>query len=356
MGRSFVKKRIILFVTGSRGEYGYIRPIIRLIEKDPLLDYIMVVTNMHLVPVFGSTINEIEKDGITIHYAPEMTLGSYTSASMMKSLCLFGLSITDILDKEKPDIILLSGDRGEQFITAMTSAHLNIPVAHIQAGEVSGNIDGQTRHAIARYAHIHFAANEDAAIRLEKSGEQSFRIFNVGAPQLDEFLQSKFISREKIFEKYHLDPEKPFILLAQHPVTEEFERSGQQMETTLLAIDELGIQTVLIFPNSDAGSTATQVAIQKYVRPFIHVYRNVSREHYAGLMAAADIMVGNSSSGLLEAPSFKLPAVNIGRRQLGRVRGENVIDCNYDKEEIINASKKGLSAEFKNSVKDIENR
>ena len=190
--------RKILLISGSRGEYGYIRPILRIIENDPDLEYEIVATNMHLLPDFGFSINAFEEDGFLVKHKPLMTLAGYTPESMVKSMGVFALSITDILQSSKPDLILLAGDRGEQFIGAMAGAHLNIPVAHIQAGEISGNIDGLTRHAIARYSHIHFAANKDAANRLVKSGEQPERVFNVGAPQLDEFVRGDFTSEEKI--------------------------------------------------------------------------------------------------------------------------------------------------------------
>src|SRR5258707_518106 len=156
MGRSGLKHRKILIISGSRGEYGYVRPVIRRIEAEPDLSYEIVATNMHLLPEFGFTIRDIEKDGFHIGYRPSMTLAGYTPTTMMKSLCVLGLSLTDILEQYTPTFVLLAGDRGEQLIAAIAGAHLGIPVAHIQAGEVSGNIDGLSRHAIARFSHIHF--------------------------------------------------------------------------------------------------------------------------------------------------------------------------------------------------------
>ena len=348
-----VKK--ILFVTGSRSEYGYIRPILRLIEQDPNLDYCLVVSNMHLLASFGNTIEEIKKDGFRIDYAPQMTLAATTPASMMKSLYLFGLSITDILEREQPDFILLAGDRGEQLITAITGNHLNLPVAHIQAGELSGNVDGQTRHAIARYAHLHFAANEDAAIRLKKSGEQESRIFNVGAPQLDEFLDLSY-QLENIYKKYHLKKDQALILLLQHSVTEEFNQAKQQMQKTLTAISKFSYPTIIIHPNCDAGSHSILEALNEYQQPFFQIYPSIPRSDYLGLLSIASVLVGNSSSGIIEAPSMHLPVVNIGRRQEGRMRAENVIDCPEFEESLIHqAVIKALSPEFKASLKNISN-
>ena len=310
---------------------------------------------MHLLPEFGMTIREFEKDRIPIAYRPPVTLAGYTPATMMKSLSLFGLSLTDILEQSEPNLLLLAGDRGEQLIGAIAAAHLGIPVAHIQAGERSGNIDGLSRHAIARFAHIHFAANEDAAERLRKSGEQPFRIFNVGAPQLDEFLEGCVFDRKAICEKFRLDPHKAFLLVVLHPVTEEYASAGTEAESTLAAVNKTGLDAVLIYPNSDAGSSAIQAAIRKHQNPKLRVHRSVPREEYASLMAAAAVIVGNSSSGLLEAPSFELPAVNIGRRQHGRLKGANVIDSDHDVDAVAAAIGKAISPAFRASLAGTKN-
>lgn len=347
--------RRIAIVTGSRGEYGYIRPVIRLIEKDADLGYELIVTNMHLLQDFGMSCKEIENDNIKISQKIFMTLAGYTNTTMVKSLGIFMLSITDTFEKISPDIILLAGDRGEQLISAIVGAHMNIPVAHIQAGEVSGNIDGMARHAITKFAHIHFASNEDAANRLKKMGEEDFRIKEVGAPQLDEFIKNMFLKKEDIYEKFHLTPNEPIILVVQHPVTEESIFAGDQMEETLKAIIRLKMQTLLIYPNNDAGSILIQKKIDEYRRPYIHVERNLKREEYAGIMSVVDVIVGNSSSGIIEAPSFQLPAVNIGRRQIGRYQGKNVINTEHDSNKIEAAIKKALTKEFRESLVSMKN-
>jgi GDP/UDP-N,N'-diacetylbacillosamine 2-epimerase (hydrolysing) len=347
--------RKILFITGSRGEYGYIRPILKIINKTPGIDYEIVATNMHLLPEFGYSVKAFEEDDFEVKYPTLNTLAGYTPSSMMKSLSLFGLSIVDILAQSNPDIILLAGDRGEQFMGAMAGAHLNIPVAHIQAGEVSGNVDGLTRHALARYAHIHFAANEDAAVRLERTGEQVERIHNVGAPQLDEFVNGDVTSKKTLNELYNFDVGQEYILIVQHPVTEEHHKSGEQMRNTLEAIKNIDLPAILIAPNSDAGSVAVQQAIESHTGLKVSVYRNVKREDYAGFLASASVIVGNSSSGLLEAPTFGLPSVNIGRRQIGRMQGRNVINCGHEVGDICEAIKCALSPNFRKSLEGIEN-
>ena len=354
MVSSEVSIRKILFITGSRGEYGYIRPILRLIEQDSELRYQILATNMHLLPEFGDSINEFAKDGFDVEYKPLMTFGGFTPQSMVKSLSALGLSLVDILDHSKPDIILLAGDRGEQLMAAIAGSHMNIPVAHIQAGELSGNIDGLSRHAIARFSHIHFASNDDAENRLIKSGEQEFRVFNVGAPQLDEFISGVISTKENLKNKYG-GITGEYILFVQHSVTEQHSSAYEQVSLTLKAIKEIGMQVIVIAPNSDAGSALVNAAILDNVNSLVHVYRNVPREDYAGLLQHAKCIVGNSSSGLLEAPTFELPAVNIGRRQEGRYQGVNVINCEHDIDQIIFSIKQAVSDEFRSKIRGMKN-
>lgn len=346
--------RKILFITGSRGEYGYIRPLLKLIESDPDLEYEILATNMHLLAEFGDSHSNFSTDGFKVKYKPLMTLSGYTPASMVKSLSVLGMSLADIFELAKPDFILLAGDRGEQLIAAIAGAHMNMPVAHIQAGELSGNIDGLSRHAIARFTHIHFASNEDAAARLIRSGEQSFRVFNVGAPQLDEFRSGLITSREEMIKKYPVTS-RGYILLVQHSVTEQYAEAYSQITATMTAVKSLGIDAVVIAPNSDAGAALVNDAIEANISSLFHIYRNVPREDYAAFMSSAKCIVGNSSSGLLEAPSFELPAVNIGRRQDGRVKGMNVINCSHNVNDIQAAITKALDAGFRASLLGMRN-
>lgn len=338
--------RNIVLITGSRGEYGYIRPIVREIQKEADLDYSIIATNLHLLADFGFSIDEIEQDQLKISDRIYMALDGYTPASMSKSLGVFLMSVTDSFVRLKPDIVLLAGDRGEQLMAAIAAAHMSIPVAHIQAGELSGNIDGMTRHAITRYAHIHFASSEDAAERLRRMGEQEFRIFLTGAPQLDELVTGEYASPEEIASLYRLDVSKPILLFAQHPITEEYDQVATQVRETLEAICALGHQTVVIFPNNDAGNMEIRHLLERYRQPFMRIERNVPRDIYAGLMTVASVMVGNSSSGLIEAPCFKLPAVNVGTRQRNRQRGNNVIDVPAERTAIQAAIQRALAPEF----------
>ncbi len=349
------KKRKIAIIAGSRGEYGYFQPVMRAIEKHPDLDYGLIVSNMHVLDRFGSSVEEIKKDKFKIEASIHNTFDGYTHLTMTKSLSVFMLQLPEILEQMGADIVLLGGDRGEQLMSAIVGAHLYKPVAHIQAGEVSGNIDGVSRHAITKFAHIHFAANKDAAERLRKMGEEKFRINNVGAPQIDDLVNGKVTSKKVLCKKFNLDSKRRIILVAQHSVTEDFDRTEEQMENTLQAVKEFDAQAVVIMNNSDAGSTLLRRAIERHRSPEMQVLPNIPRADYAGLMNSADVLVGNSSSGILEAPSFQLPAVNIGRREYGRLQGINVINSKETKAEIVKAIKKALSKTFKDKMKRCVN-
>jgi GDP/UDP-N,N'-diacetylbacillosamine 2-epimerase (hydrolysing) len=276
-----------------------------------------------------------------------MSLDGSNHFTQAKSLGVFILSLPDIIESEKPDWILLAGDRGEQMIGAMVGAFTYTPVAHIQAGELSGNVDGMTRHAIGKYAHIHFAANEDAEKRLLKLGEESFRVFNVGAPQLDELTEGRYSGIHELEEKYCFHLNSGYILVVMHPITEEYAKLDTQIKVVFESLNSFNLPKILVMPNNDAGSVLVKDGINTYKNGEYHVFSNLKRADYLGFLNNAKCIVGNSSSGLLEAPSFKVPAVNIGRRQHQRIRGSNVIDVGYDFDEITGGINKAISRKFR---------
>lgn len=337
----------IMVVTGSRGEWGYIRPLLKLIEKRDDVKAILVVTNMHLLPAYGNSYKEIENDGFKIDYKVHMSLDGYSHVTQAKSLGIFLSSMPDIIDNEKPDWILLAGDRGEQLMAAIAGAYTYTPVAHIQAGEVSGNIDNMTRHAIGKLVHLHFASNQDAAERLIKLGEEEFRVHNVGAPQIDEMVSAQYTELTEIEEKLCVSLRQGYLLGVMHPVTEEADKAEMQAEVFIKALNHFSLPKVIILPNNDAGSNGVKRAIQEYRQGEYYMYANLKREDYLGLLKNTQCIVGNSSSGLLEAPTFKIPAVNIGRRQNMRFRGINVIDVPFVENEVIQAIEKAVSTEFR---------
>lgn len=347
--------RKVLLVTGSRGEYGYIRPILRRLEGDNELSAHVIATNMHLLPEFGASVKEFHADNVPVHERVLMSLAGFTRESMAKSLGVLLLSLVDSIAREKPDFILLAGDRGEQLVGAIAGSYMHVPVCHIQAGELSGNIDGMARHAITKFAHLHFSANADATERLRRMGEEEFRIHQIGAPQLDGLVESATIPRAALIQRYNANHGRPFVLVLQHSVTEEVHQAEEQMRATLEAVRDLKHPAVVIYPNNDAGSSSIQRAIDAVRSPLLHVERNLPRDLFASLLASVDVIVGNSSAGIIEAPSFGLPAVNIGRRQHGRLQGHNVINCAHDKEEIKGALRRALRKGFRESIRGMEN-
>jgi GDP/UDP-N,N'-diacetylbacillosamine 2-epimerase (hydrolysing) len=344
----------LLFLTGSRSEWGYIRPLIRLCEKRGVVHHICA-TNMLLLPAYGTLIDEIKKDGFTVSDEIYMALEGHNHYTMAKSLGVFFSSFVDTLNRVRPTWVVLAGDRAEQLMGAVAAAYTYTPVAHIQAGERSGNIDGVSRHAIGKLVHLHFAANEDAAARLRNLGEEAFRIHNVGAPQLDEIVDGGFLDRRGLERKYGVAVNRPYLLIVQHPVTEEMDSAYEQAMTLGKAVESLDIQKVWVLPNNDAGAGAVRRAVFKFRTGQTLMFDNLSRADYLGFLANAACIVGNSSSGLLEAPALKVAAVNIGRRQLDRVRGENVIDVAIEISAITDGIKRALSDEFQERVKNCGN-
>ena len=345
-----IKKKKLLFVTGSRGEWGYIRPLLKLIEERDEFTYRLCVTNMHLLPAFGESVNEIENDGFKVDYKINMSLDGYSHITQVKSLGLFLVSFADILASDKPDWIILAGDRGEQLMGAIGGAYTYIPVLHIQAGERSGNIDGMARHAIGKFSHIHIASNKDAQERLRKLGEEEFRIHNVGAPQLDELVSGYYSSIEELKENLNIDMSRNFLLVVQHPVTEDFDVAHIQIAETMKAVNKINMPKIVILPNNDAGSIKVREGIENYLTGEYYLFSNIKRQDYLGILKNCKAIVGNSSSGLLEAPTFKTPAVNIGRRQYGRQQGKNVINAEFEETEIFIALQRALSKEFRENL------
>jgi GDP/UDP-N,N'-diacetylbacillosamine 2-epimerase (hydrolysing) len=348
--------RKILYISGSRADYGLMRETLFKIKKHPNLDLEIVVTGMHLMPEFGKTIKEIKKDGFKIHKI-DAIYEEDNKESMAKFLGKFIVSLVKKIKKIRSDILLLLGDRSEMLGGAIVGAYLTIPTFHIHGGEVTSTVDEHVRHAITKLSHIHLVATKNSAKRIIKMGEDPWRVFVVGAPGLDSILNKKLISPNEIAKKYELNLSKPILLVIQHPVTTELDKAGRQMKETMEAIKELSYQTIVIYPNADAGGRKMIKVIKKYEKyPFIKSFKSIPHQEYLSLMKIASVMVGNSSSGIIEAPSFHLPVVNIGKREEGRERSENVIDVNYDKEEIKRAIKKAIyDKEFKKKVKKCKN-
>jgi len=349
--------RKIAVVTGTRAEYGIFRPVLRAIKGNRQLSLSLIATGMHLSDEFGRTVKEIERDGFKVGAEVEMLHTKDTGAAMAKSIGNCASKMASVFERVKPDVLLLLGDRAEMLAAAVAASYMGIPIAHLHGGEVSGSVDDSVRHAITKLAHVHFPATRESADRIIKMGEDRSRIFVVGAPALDTILNERLPGRAELSKKYGLDLSKPVLLVLQHPVLTEAGEAAGQMKETLDAIVELKHQTIVIYPNADAGGRRMINVIKKYARyPFIKSFRSIPFSDYLGLMGVAGVMVGNSSSGIIEAPSFRLPVVNIGSRQKGRERSTNVIDVGHSRAEIVKAVKKALyDKKFREKVRKCKN-
>jgi GDP/UDP-N,N'-diacetylbacillosamine 2-epimerase (hydrolysing) len=336
-------KRKICAITGTRADYGLMRPIFRAIAGHTMLQLDLIVTGMHLIPEFRTSLEAIETDGYGDVHPCSMILSEDSGKAMAQSFGLAVFGMAELLDRLKPDLVLIQGDRGEMLAGALCAAHLNIPIVHMSGGDLSGSIDDSIRNAISKLSHIHLTTCKQSSERLLAMGESPARIREVGEPGLDAIRTMHFLSADTLAKEFGLDLSQPIILGTQHPVTTEAEQGAWQMKQTLGALADLGIQALFTYPNTDAGGREMAATLESYRgRSFLRVVPNLGSEKYLSLMKIAAVLVGNSSSGILEAPSFKIPVVNIGTRQQGRLRASNVLDIDYDRHAIKEAIRVAL--------------
>jgi UDP-hydrolysing UDP-N-acetyl-D-glucosamine 2-epimerase len=344
-------KKKILIVTERRADYSKFRPILKEIKKSHNLKYFLIVTGSHLLKEHGSTIKEIKNDGfkITSIFPMYKKNKADTGGEMVRAFGRAVINLSTIIEEIKPDVILSGFDIGANFAAAVIGAHMNIVVAHVEGGEVTGTIDESIRHAITKFAHIHFTSNYQATNRLSKMGEDLRYVFTVGNPSLDGIIEIKNIPKEKLEKKYGLDFRKPFVIVLQHTVTSEIDEITQHVMKTVEAIKELNIQALIIYGNADAGSKKISQVIKNSK---IKQYLTIPYDEYVNLLKCASALVGNSSSGIIEAPFLHIPTINIGTRQQGRLRASSIIDVDYDKNQIKKAIKKTIHDKiFLNKVK-----
>lgn len=338
-----MKKRKIAYISGTRADFGLMTSVLAAIDRGSKLQLQLYVTGMHLMPEFGNTINHVRKQFPDVKVIPatfssddRLGMGRFAGDYLQKAI--------EILNEERPDFILILGDRVEMLCTALAALYLGIPTGHLHGGEKTSTVDEISRHAITKLASIHFAATLESAKRIEKMGEEKWRIHIVGAPALDTILNEKLPSREELFHKLGINPKEKVILVIQHPVTEQIDEAGNQMEETITAVKTFNLPVVVIFPNSDPGGRRIINVIEgERNNPLFHIFASLEYKYFLALEKEAAIMVGNSSAGMIESASFKLPVVNIGTRQDKRQRGTNVIDVDYNREQIRNAIEKSLN-------------
>lgn len=336
-------KRKICVITGTRAEWGILSPVIDAIQKSKNLGLYLVATAMHLMKDFGLTVKEIESVGFKNLEKIDISYQKDTGFEMAVSVGLAMQKLAKYFRRAKPDIVLILGDRGEMLAAAAAADYLNIPVAHIHGGEISGHVDGILRHAITKLSHLHFAATEEAKDRILSLGEEPWRVVVSGAPALDRILNEKLPDSKAVYRRYGLEYGKKTVIIIQHPVSTEVKNAPIQIRETLAAVKSFGLQTVVIYPNADAGGRKMIQEIEKYRKfPDLHLFKSVPQRDYFALLKEAALLVGNSSSGIIETPSFKIPVVNIGSRQAGRLKCANVIDTDYSRDSIARAIKKAL--------------
>ncbi|PIR26651.1 MAG: UDP-N-acetylglucosamine 2-epimerase (hydrolyzing) [Deltaproteobacteria bacterium CG11_big_fil_rev_8_21_14_0_20_42_23] len=352
-------RRKICVVTGTRAEYGLLRWLMEDIRRTPDLHLQVVATGMHLSPEFGLTYCEIEQDGFTIDEKVNISLNSDTPAGIAKSMGLGMIGFGEALQKLQPDLLLVLGDRFEIFSAVTAAMVARVPVAHLHGGEnTEGAIDEAFRHSITKMSHLHFVAAEEYRQRVIQLGEQPDRVFLVGGLGIDSIHKIKLLDRSSLEEALNFKLGPKNLLVTFHPATLEVETSAQQVTELLAALDILE-DTHLIFsmPNADTGNKVIFNKIENFVATHANAraYTSLGQLRYLSCMYHVDGVVGNSSSGLAEMPSFKKGTINIGDRQKGRLKAESVIDCIPERQSILNAAHKLYSSDFQLNLDGVQN-
>jgi UDP-hydrolysing UDP-N-acetyl-D-glucosamine 2-epimerase len=346
--------RKICIVIGSRANYSSIKSVMCAMQAHSDLKLQLIVGASALLDRFGSVVDVIEADGFTADAKVTMIVEGETPATMAKSTGLGLLELPTVFDLFKPDVVVSVGDRFETMATAVAASYMNIPVAHTMGGEVSGTIDESIRHAVTKLSHLHFPANRQAADRIVRMGEHPDTVHVVGCPRVDlvaEILRTdgrlgsaEWLEREGVGA--HITLDQPFLLVSQHPVTTEYGQGEAQIVETLMALQELQMPTIMLWPNADAGSEDISRGMRKFrerARPeYIRFYKNFPIETYVRLMLGCACALGNSSAPLREGAFIGTPTVNVGTRQHGRDRAGNVIDVDYDRNQIVDAVRQQL--------------
>lgn len=347
--------RKICVVTGSRAEYGLLSPLLKEIDRDPELSLQLIVTGMHLSPEFGLTFKEIERDGFKIDEKVEMLLSSDTPTAILKSMGLGLIGFADALFRLKPDILVVLGDRYEIMVATQAAMVHSIPVAHIHGGEVTeGAIDDSIRHSITKMAHLHFVSTSVYQKRVIQLGERPEHVFNVGAIGIDNIVNLELLDRNAFQESIGFELGKQNFLVTYHPVTLSASNSDNLITELLEALDQFPEASIIFTkPNSDTDGRIISQRIDEYVER--HKQRAVSflslgQLRYLSAIKHVDVVIGNSSSGIIEVPAFNKPTVNVGSRQTGRMKGPTIIDCGESSQEITRAIKISLSEQFKKSL------
>lgn len=345
--------RKIAVVTGARSEYGLLKNTIRKIEENSNMELQLIVTGTHLSKKYGYTVAEIENDGFKIKEK------IYIIDDSVNDMCSEAGKLLNDINKAfkilKPDLLLILGDRYEIFIVSTAAMLMNIPICHISGGEITeGAIDDKIRHSITKMSNIHFPGAEEYAENIARMGEERWRIFNVGDPGIENMKNIRLYEDKEIEEKIGFKVDKNTLIVTFHPVTLEIKNTEEYIDNLILALKKFNNKIIITYPNSDVGSNIIIDKIKEYEEKNknVKVFKSLGIQLYLSIIRKCGVVVGNSSSGIVEAPYFKIPVVNIGSRQKGRLMAKNIINCDYDSDEIYNAIKKSLTDEYREYVKN----
>jgi UDP-hydrolysing UDP-N-acetyl-D-glucosamine 2-epimerase len=351
-------KRTIGVVTVARSDYGHLIPLLEALRDTPGITLQLYVAGAHLSPRFGHTVDVIVADGWPITERVEMSPDSDTAEDVAAAAGIGLAGFARGFARGRPDLIMLLGDRLEMLAAAVAALPLTIPVAHLHGGEVTeGAIDEQARHAITKLAHLHFPAAEPYAGRILQMGEESWRVHCCGAPGLDRLARLASVTREELARRVGLPLLRPTLLVTFHPVTLEPEETGRQVGELAAALEAVNGTVIITYPGADVGHREVISRLEALAasRPETRMAIGLGEDGYCSLLREADVMIGNSSSGLIEAPSFGLPVVNVGSRQRGRLRAANVIDVEPARNEIVAGVRRALDPAFRASLAGLVN-
>ena len=349
--------KTIAVVTTSRADYSHLYWPLKALAEHPDADLRLIVFASHLSPEFGHTVREIERDGFPIVARLESLLSSDTDTGMAKSIGIAVLSLSDCLAAMRPDVLLLIADRYEMLAPAAVALALRIPIAHIEGGEISrGAIDDAVRNALTKMSHVHFTSTEGARERVISMGEEPWRVHRAGAPSIDHLRKSRLFDREELEQRLQIDLGSPTAVIAYHPVT-LLSDTNAEVEALFSALARISHQLIFCHPNADAGSRDLRERIRSFIaeRGSGHLFVNLPAIEYWSLLKHVDLMIGNSSSGIMETASFGLPTMNVGFRQQGRERARNVLDAEPTVVSILEQIEKATSPSFHASLAGMKN-
>jgi UDP-hydrolysing UDP-N-acetyl-D-glucosamine 2-epimerase len=350
-------KRTIAAITTSRADYSHLYWPLHDLSENENVDLKVIALGSHFSPEFGNTIEEIEKDGLEIDSRIECLLSSDSDVGMAKTIGMATLSLADLLGKMRPHLLLLIADRYEMLAPASVALALRIPIAHIEGGELSeGAIDDAVRNALTKLSHIHFTSTQAARDRVIAMGEEEWRVHRAGAPSLDHLRRRTLLSREQVEERLAISLQTPTILVAYHPMTIARD-TLEEVDALFTVLEALPDQILFCYPNADAGSRALIERTKLFIARRGHgkIFTNLDVVTYLSLLRQVDMFIGNSSSGIMETPSFLLPTVNVGLRQQGRERARNVLDADAQPSAILEAVMTARTPEFRRSLLGMAN-